>query len=346
MTSKYKVLSLFSGAGGMDLGFIRAGFEVVWANDIDKYACATYKTNIGDHISCASIQTLNLNDLPDCNIVIGGPPCQGFSVAGKMDLNDPRSQLIWDYLKVVKTKRPRFFVMENVAALGKLDKFQNIREALFNEYLDMGYSIQYQILNSKDYDVPQKRERFILIGTLESSDKIQFPQPTGKEISTRDALIDLDIPGKGINQGICQAKITIAQHPVIRKSPYAGMLFNGLGRPICLDKPSQTLPASMGGNKTPIIDTRLLRDPTSENWIEQHHAKVCTREPFDAYKIEVPSYFRRLTIREAARIQGFPDDFLFCGPQSQQFKQIGNAVPPPFAFHIAIAVKASMDLKT
>lgn len=343
MISKQRVISLFSGAGGMDLGFIRAGFEIIWANDIDKHACATYRSNIGEHITCGSIQAFDLKDLPECDAVIGGPPCQGFSVAGKMDPNDPRSQLIWDYYNVVKTKRPRFFVMENVAALGKLDKFRDIRETLFSEYLKIGYKTKFKILNSKDYDVPQKRERFILIGTLESANKIRFPMPTGDEISARNVLIDLEDPGVGINQGICQAKITIAQHPVIRKSPYAGMLFNGLGRPICLDKPAQTLPASMGGNKTPIIDTRILRSPRAENWIENFHARVSSGEQFDAYKIEVPSYIRRLTVREAARIQGFPDDFLFCGPQSQQFKQIGNAVPPPLAYHIAISLRDSME---
>ncbi|HEY4874899.1 MAG TPA: DNA (cytosine-5-)-methyltransferase, partial [Puia sp.] len=311
----------------------------------DKYACETYKTNIGPHVNCASIELIDLESLPHCDIVIGGPPCQGFSVAGKMDPKDPRSQLIWDYFKVVKAKRPRFFVMENVSALGKLEKFQAIRDSLFEEYQKLGYQIKFQILNSKDYEVPQKRERFILIGSLDPLDQINFPKPCLKEISAREAIIDLGEPGTGINKGICNAKITVAQHPVLRKSPYAGMLFNGLGRPVCLDNPAQTLPASMGGNKTPIIDSKSLKDPGHTNWVETYHKKIMKGESFDAYEIKVPEHLRRLTVREAARIQGFPDDFNFNGTQSQQYKQIGNAVPPKLAFHIATELKKQFNKK-
>ena len=338
MNAKYTAISLFSGAGGMDLGFIRAGFEILWAIDIDKYACETYRTNIGKHIICNSVHSIDPDSLPECDVIVGGPPCQGFSVAGKMDPNDPRSQLIWEYHKIVKAKRPPFFVMENVAALGKLERFRNIREALCLEYKKIGYNVQYKILNSKDYGVPQKRERFILIGTLGPAEKIQFPVPLDREISAREALAGLE-SGHISNH----AKIRMAKRPVMRKSPYAGMLFNGPGRPINLDEPAPTLPATMGGNRTPILDTRLLNDPEAANWIVRHHANISAGRNFDSSENEVPAYLRRLTVREAAKIQGFPDDYVFCGPQSQKFKQIGNAVPPSMAFHIARTLKQIID---
>ena len=120
------------------------------------------------------------------------------------------------------------------------------------------------------------------------------------------------------------------------------MIFNGMGRPIDLDKPCQTLPASMGGNKTPIIDEKLLVDPTAENWVQKWHNFLMQKTEFDAYKIDVPSTLRRITVSEAARLQGFPDGYEFIGSQCHKFKQIGNSVPPPFAYRIAKAVVASM----
>ena len=340
--NKIRAISLFSGAGGMDLGFIRAGIEVVWANDFDKNACDTYKANIGSHITCCSILDIDYSTLPDCDLIFGGPPCQGFSVAGKMDANDPRSQLIFAFQDVVACKKPTYFVMENVAALARLEKFAPIREKLISRYDALGYKTRFMVLDSIDYETPQKRERMILIGTMHSPSDIQFPLKCKNIITAREALLSLDPPGVGNNQGVCNAKITVAQTPILRKSPYAGMIFNGMGRPINLDRPSQTLPASMGGNKTPIVDDLLLRNPKADNWLEHWHKFLMSGEKFNAYDIEVPRNLRRITVSEAARLQGFPDNFRFMGSQCHKFKQIGNSVPPPFAYHVATAVVASI----
>ena len=339
---KVKAISLFSGAGGMDLGFLRAGVEIVWANDFDKYACETYRANIGTHIICGSILDIDYNSLPDCDLVFGGPPCQGFSVAGKMDINDPRSKLIFAFQDIVATKRPRYFVMENVAALAKLEKFAEVRKRLFDKYTEMGYNFRYMVLNSSDFETPQKRERMILIGTTDPFEQIQFPTKCTRVITAREAWKGLARPGTGNNQGICKARITVAAFPVLRKSPYAGMIFNGMGRPINLDQPAQTLPASMGGNKTPIIDDSLLADPNANDWLKEWHAFIQTGRKFDAYSIEVPPQLRRITVSEAARLQGFPDGYVFYGSQCHKYKQIGNSVPPPFAYHVATAVLNSM----
>ncbi len=339
--AKIKAISLFSGAGGMDLGFIRAGVEIVWANDFEKNACETYRRNIGNHIVCASILDVDYRTLPNCDLVFGGPPCQGFSVAGKMDKDDPRSKLIFAFQNVVEAKRPRYFVMENVAALARLEKFADIRRKLFDKYNELGYNTRFMVLDSSDYETPQKRERMILIGTTDTLDRIQFPVKCKQKISAREALLGLDSPGTGNNQGVCKAKITVAASPVLRKSQYAGMIFNGMGRPIDLNRPSQTLPASMGGNKTPIIDEHLLADPNAEDWLKDWHTFLMKKEPFDAYAVTVPSHIRRITVSEAARLQGFPDGYDFYGSQCHKYKQIGNSVPPPFAYHVASAVLRS-----
>ena len=159
--------------------------------------------------------------------------------------------------------------------------------------------------------------------------------------TAREVLSEFDEPGTGNNHGVCEAKITLAKNPVLRVSPYAGMLFNGLGRPIDLERPCQTLPASMGGNKTPIVDTRLLRDPTAEDWLKGIHARAAKGEDVSGEK--VPPFMRRITVSEAAALQGFPPDFEFCGSQCERYRQIGNSVPPPFAEKIARCVVRQLE---
>lgn len=336
MEKKFKAISLFSGAGGMDLGFEKAGFEIIWANDFNKAACETHSQNFKTTIRCGSITDFDYEkDLPACDLVFGGPPCQGFSVAGKMDPNDPRSKLVFEFQKVVKAKRPRYFVMENVAALARLDKFSDVRRELLDGYANMGYTVRMEVLDSQFYSTPQRRERMIMIGTRDNLTAIPFPKPCRKLITARSVLLGFDSAGTGNNMGICKAKITLAKNPVLRESAYAGMLFNGLGRPIDLDRPCQTLPASMGGNKTPFIDTRLLSNPKARNWLKRIHASLITGKSVSG---PVPTYLRRITVSEAAALQGFPSKFKFCGSQCDIYKQIGNSVPPPFAYHIARTV--------
>lgn len=338
---KIRAISLFSGAGGMDLGFRRAGVDVVWANDFNASACETYKANFGSEIHCGSLMDFDYKTLPDCDLVFGGPPCQGFSVAGKMDPDDPRSKLVFEFQKVVGAKRPRFFVMENVAALGRLAKFEAIRKRLLECYSRMGYAVRFEILDSQHYKTPQRRERLIMIGTLCGADAIRFPKKSRHVITAREVLAGFDEPGTGNNKGVCDARITTAKCPVLRTSPYAGMLFNGMGRPIDLSRPCQTLPASMGGNKTPIIDTRLLRHPDSPDWLRRLHARAAKGE--DISEVMVPPFMRRITVSEAAALQGFPNDFKFLGSRCDKYRQIGNSVPPPLAEAIAREVVKAMQ---
>lgn len=327
-----RTISLFSGAGGLDIGAIYAGARIIWANDIKKEACESYALNIGNHIHQGDINSFipTLAEFESVDLVIGGPPCQGFSVAGKMDENDERSKLIWSYVSVVEKVQPRAFIMENVKALAVLDRWSSVRSALMQKFIDLGYSVNFIVLNASDFDVPQARERVFFIGfkngTLSSPDLESMLKPYKvKAKSVRHALSVLDRAGKGNNASTCNARITLTPQPVLRKSPYAGMLFNGLGRPLKLDGYSATLPASMGGNKTPIIDERSLYDG-EKPWVEVYRERV-EKDPSIAKTETVPSYLRRMTIDEARVIQTFPLDYVFCGSQSAQYTQIGNAVP-------------------
>lgn len=342
MNKKLRGISLFSGAGGMDVGFKNAGINVVWANEIDKDAYETYKENNKDtEIVKGDIREhyKSLNDIRDIDVVFGGPPCQGFSVAGKMDPNDERSTLVWTFLEIVKIVKPKAFVIENVKALATLEKWKPVRERIVKEANEMGYSCGIYILNSVDFGVPQKRERVFFIGfrgkELDLNEFIN-KQKKGKK-TVRDTINHLGPAGTEMNPHTCTAIITLAKKPVLRKSPYAGMIFNGIGRPLNLDDASTTLPASMGGNKTPIIDENMLYGDKTNDWVKEYHTGLMNNTIEPEYK-EAPEMLRRLTIKEASLIQTFPEDYKFLGSKSSIYRQIGNAVPCGLAEVVAKSV--------
>jgi len=343
-----KAVSLFCGAGGMDVGFVKAGVNVLWANEIDADAANTYEKNNPNTVLRrgdikAAKDELRDYGKGDIEIVFGGPPCQGFSVAGKMDPDDDRSKLIWEFIDVVRILNPSVFVMENVKALGELKKWQPIRERLVNNVHEMGYSCFFRVLNSADFGVPQKRERVFFIGLSNAASSVErlFNSTITSYMMPREGLRDclMKLPSAGSpgNPITCSAKISVATNPVMRKSPYAGMLFNGMGRPLDLDNQSNTLPASMGGNKTPILDEKILRDKNAENWIADYHEKLKCGD-ISLVDVIVPQHIRRITLTEAAAIQTFPNDYEFVGEKSSIYRQIGNAVPCKLAEAVAKAV--------
>ncbi|WP_221897254.1 DNA cytosine methyltransferase [Bathymodiolus japonicus methanotrophic gill symbiont] len=341
-----KALSLFAGAGGMDVGVTNAGFNVILASEMDPHACNTYRGNHPNTIMIEGDINNNINEitqLKGIDIVIGGPPCQGFSVAGKMDASDPRSKLVFSYCEVVEKINPKAFIMENVKALGSLTKFEKVRQEIFKRMEAAGYQVTMNILNAKDFGVPQSRERVFFIGVKKDFKPItskNFEQFKKEAITLRKAIAHLGRAGSKNNPNITNAKITLAKKPILRKSPYAGMLFNGQGRPLNPDAWSSTLPASMGGNRTPIIDENQLYD-NQTSWVEGYHRKIMISQATNEYK-EAPSRLRRLTIDEAAILQTFPTTYKFSGSQSKIFSQIGNAVPCKLAEVVARTVKQSL----
>lgn len=343
---KLNAVSLFSGAGGMDVGFTNAGYKICYANEKEKTFCETYETFFGKGtISQGDIceKLDELKELKGINVLFGGPPCQGFSVAGKMDPNDPRSKLVWSYLDAVKIVKPKVFVMENVRALGKLEKWKPIRAEFLKRSEELGYSCFFVILNSADYGVPQKRERVFFIGFNEgTATKESFLLALNKykaiPKTIREVFSEFDRIGTGNNPHTCTAFVTLAEKPVMRKSPYAGMLLNGQGRPMNLDGYSQTLAASMGGNKTPVIDQVALDNPEEANWIEGYHKGIIEGK-IDLEFAWAPDRLRRLSITEAAALQTFPRDYPFQGTNGKKYCQIGNAVPCHLAEVVARTVQ-------
>lgn len=280
MSKQLTAVSLFTGAGGMDVGFENAGVQVLVANELMKEASETYR---GNHPNTKLINA-DINEVIDTfsqyngvDLVFGGPPCQGFSVAGKMNPDDKRSKLIFSYLDVVEKVHPKIFVMENVKALATLEKWADVRQKYFARANEIGYECFPFVLNATEYGVSQKRERVFFIGIpkeifienpfFEHDMLSHILNQKVKAPTVKNLLKNLGRAGTSENPATCTAKITFATHPVMRKSPYAGMYFNGQGRPIDLDGYANTLPASMGGNKTPFIDEDYLYGNAPSDWV-------------------------------------------------------------------------------
>ena len=320
MNKKYKVVSLFSGCGGMDLGFQggftylnkkykRNNFDIIFSNDFEKKACETYNFNFENKSICDDINNINEKAIPNCDVIIGGFPCQDFSLAGKRrGFNSERGKLYQQMLRIVNEKRPKIFVAENVQGISIDLDGNSPLEKIVNEFRNIGYKVKYQLFNTADYEVPQTRKRIIIIGVREDL-KIEprFPKPILNEsnwISAKDAiddlwnLLDKDVVKNHTSKDYSKAKFSE----------------NGKGqgnRRIDADKPSVTIRAEHHGN------------------IEGHYRSTNEKEP------ENRKYWRRLSIRECARIQSFPDNFIFPCAASSAYKQIGNAVPPVFCWYIA-----------
>jgi DNA (cytosine-5)-methyltransferase 1 len=297
------VVSLFSGAGGFDLGFVQAGHTIIWANDFYSDAVKTYRNNIGEHIVEDDIYNISSEIIPDCDIVIGGFPCQGFSVANtKRTIEDKRNELYKQMIRVIKDKRPSFFLAENVKGLLNLAKGSAIK-IITGDFAAIGYKVKYQLLNAADYGVPQLRQRVIIVGIRNDIDfEYVFPQKQYNEngtdglnrwISVKDALQylpDPDNPNALTNHDYSKYKITV--------SIYLGhRLING-------SKPAPTVTA---------------RGDERGGVVVLHH-----------YNNQ-----RRMSCRELATIQSFPLDFTFCGTRSSVYRQIANAVPPLLAYALA-----------
>lgn len=301
-----RVVSLFSGAGGLDLGFIWAGHEIVWANDIDRYAAETYRRNVGAHIIIGPIKLIPSCKIPESDIVIGGFPCQGFSIANmNRSPEDSRNKLYLELLRVINDKQPKYFLAENVKGLTNLDKGK-VLEMILGDLRNAGYRVKYKILDAVDYGVPQHRQRVIFIGVRNDIlHDIDFPAQTHNDhasnpqspllpwVTIGEALKDIPEPEEAPD---------LPNHTYSRyKLRFVGYLGH---RKIDPNKPAPTVTA---------------RGDDRGGVVVLHH----------------PKNHRRMSARELATIQSFPLDFVFAGTRSSAYRQIGNAVPPVFAKALA-----------
>jgi DNA (cytosine-5)-methyltransferase 1 len=291
-----RIVSLFSGAGGLDFGLLQIGHKIVWANDIDPDSCATYRRNIADDVRCGDLATIASSEIPDCDLIVGGFPCQGFSMANKFrSATDKRNVLYEEMRRVIEDKQPKWFVAENVPGILSLDKGR-VFEKILSDFASIGYRVVFKLVNMADYGVPQTRRRVVLLGTrndLSDEQSLRHPEPThsidGKYglprwISISEALSQLDL--SAIEGDLASSY----------RVDYRDFVGHRRTNP---SKPSPTILARGNGgggvNATP--------------------------HPYEP---------RRLTVLESAVIQSFPSSYKFEGSMTSRYRQVGNAIPPRF----------------
>jgi DNA (cytosine-5)-methyltransferase 1 len=327
----YKVVSLFSGCGGKDFGVIggfdifnrhyeKNNYEIVFANDIVKQACDTYRHNFGHDIVCADIKDINADIIPSADIVIGGFPCQDFSVAGKRKgLSADRGRLYLEMKRVIDKIKPIAFIAENVEGITNVDSSDDTINTIISGFKDSGYNVTFNLFNAADYGVPQQRKRVFIVGIRQDINKKFYLPKTvrgdGRALpwmTSKEAIDDLwdkiDDPSifNHTSKDFSKAKF------------YEGKRMQGNCQ-ISADKPSCTIRAEHHGN------------------IEGHYRTLKPENPLDM------SGWRRLSVRECARIQTFPDNFKFMSAASTAYKQVGNAVPPILGWYIARALYFSLE---
>ncbi len=324
-------IDLFSGAGGLSLGLKVSRWNVTAAVEFDVHAAASHELNFEKTRQlCTDVRNIDFRQFRGIDLIAGGPPCQPFSVSGKRLGSEDVRDMVPEFIRAVRESEPRAFMMENVAGLAGA-QFSEYLSDRIEELQALGYCVFSKVLNAASFGVAQNRQRLFLVG-LKTSAKLgvfSFPEPSHGPTSLRPYetvnKILKNVPEDTPNN----AKVVFCKNPVLRASPFAGMMFNGKGRPINLDGLSHTIPASAGGNRTHIVDTLGIT--------KKYHAELLAGKKPRVGEMEG---VRRLTVRESARVQSFPDDFIFTGKQSTRYSQVGNAVPPKLAAAVAKSVAA------
>ena len=328
-----KIISLFSGCGGLDLGFERAGFEIPIANEYDPTIWETYKIN---HPSTklieGDIRNIQESDFPDdIDGIIGGPPCQSWSEAGSLrGINDSRGKLFYDYIRILKSKQPKFFLAENVSGMLANRHSEAVRN-IIEMFKECGYDLTVSLVNAKDYGVPQERRRVFYIGFRRDLG-VRFKFPVGstadekKRFTLRDTIWDLQftaVPAGARNYHNPQA-VNNNEYFMGAYSP----IFMSRNRVKGWDEQAFTVQAS--GRQC-----QLHPQAPKMKFIEQNKREFVKGKEH---------LYRRMTIREIARIQGFPDDFKFIYNYTDDaYKMIGNAVPVNLAYEVAVAIKEALQ---
>lgn len=320
------IVSLFAGAGGLDLGFSRAGFHVAVANEYDPAICPTYRRNSPDvKLIEGDICKLDTSALPGrtCG-VIGGPPCQSWSAAGaKRGIRDPRGRLFYEYVRVISAVRPKFFVAENVPGMLAARNAGAV-EHILEMFTEVGYHVRYQVLNANGYGVPQDRSRVFYVGFRSDvpSDSYRFPVASSPGPTLRDAIWDLRdsaLPASGNKH---RADLSVPNHEY-----YVGgfsPIYMSRNRVRAWDEPAFTVQAS---------GRQCQCHPQAPKMVRTGADRMIFDPSVDA------SLYRRLTVRECARVQTFPDSFEFVYSNVDTgYRMVGNAVPVNLAYAVAFSV--------
>lgn len=323
-----KTVSLFAGAGGLDLGFLNAGFDIVWANDIDKYAYESYRHNISNHIVLGDINQL-LNKIPSHDVLIGGFPCQPFSMMGQqLGFEDERGTLFFTIEQIVRTHRPKIIVLENVKNLETHnggETFARMQRILRDELLDdngLGYSVFYQVLNSADFGIPQTRRRVFVVafdrGYFNNIDiNFEFPQPIELQQNLKDILDDSVDKKYFLSEKILPTILSHGTGNYYSKSE----IDLKIARPLC---------ATM----------HKMHRASQDNYVTD----VENRRKFEDTEEKRISNVRRLTPNECRKLQGFPSEWEINVSDTQAYRQFGNAVTVDVAYNVAMQIVRTLNI--
>ena len=323
------IISLFSGAGGLDLGFEKAGFNTIWANEYDKDIWETYEKNFPHtKLDRRSITKIPSNEIPESLGIIGGPPCQSWSEAGSLKgIDDHRGQLFFDFIRLLKDKKPLFFLAENVSGM-LASRHSTALENIKTLFKEAGYKLSFKMLNAHDFKVPQDRKRIFFIGYRDDLN-IEFEFPTGFDNKRylKDVIWDI----KDTALAAKEKNYTNGDSCVLANHEYAigtfSSMFMSRNRVRAWDEPSFTIQA--GGRHAPIHP----QAPKME-FVEQNKRIFATGKEH---------LYRRLSVRECARIQTFPDSHKFYYKNVMAgYKMVGNAVPSYLGYYLAKKIMEDM----
>lgn len=337
-----RLLDLFCGAGGLSLGFEKEGYEIVKAIDIDKYAIDTYNYNRKEKVAeVKDITTVDdqfIKDLGHIDGIIGGPPCQGFSTAGQRIIDDDRNKLYREYFKILEQIRPQFFVIENVTGILNFAKGL-VKDDILKRAKKLGYTVSYKVIDTSEYGIPQVRKRVIFVGI--QNKEFEFPEGNLPAISIEDAIGDLPSLDKGEDDS------KYSNEP---KTEYQKYIRDGM---IELYNHKQSNHTEKTKNTISMIPEggSIMDIPEEQRDGRNYHAllrKMDRSKPSLCIDTGHRTYFhyeekRIPSVREVARLQSFPDSFIFTGPKNDQQKQVGNAVPPILAQKIAKAIREQLN---
>jgi DNA (cytosine-5)-methyltransferase 1 len=326
-----KIVSLFSGAGGLDLGFVKAGFKVIFANEYDETIWQTYEANHSCKLDKRDIRVIKSSEVPNCDGIIGGPPCQSWSEAGSLrGINDSRGQLFFDYIRILKDKKPKFFLAENVVGMLSSRHTEAVEQIkiLFEK---AGYNLSITLINVADYGIPQDRKRVFYIGIRKDLGFLfQFPKVTNKYITLEQTIADLKetaIPALEKNKTNPNVKVPNHEYFVGSFST----IFMSRNRVRQWNEVGFTVQAT--GRQA-----QLHPQAPKMIFIEQNKREFVKGKEH---------LYRRMTIRECARLQTFPDNFIFYYNELEDgYKMVGNAVPVKMAYIIATAIKKQIENST
>lgn len=318
-----RTVSLFSGAGGLDLGFLNAGFDIIWANDFDRFAVESYQANIGDHIHLGDLNDL-VDTIPEHDVLLAGFPCQPFSMMGRQEgFNDERGTLFFTIQRILRQHEPEVIVLENVKNLERHDNgntFNRMKDILENE---LGYTLHYNVLNTADYGLPQTRRRLFMVGFKNRPNQVRniefnFPIPEQLSLTVQDILEEVVDRRHFLSERVLRTVMAVGTRNYVAR-PEINLT---VARPLC---------ATM----------HKMHRASQDNY----YTDDINRARFEDDEDRPISNVRMLTPKECARLQGFPEDWEQVVSNLQSYRQFGNAVSVDVAYKIAMQIVRALNIE-